>query len=257
MAKEKKATPALEKDWVIKDRDYYLSGGQSPLTWKIQTKHIPKKPLMWFNEETGENREIRYATNHNSIFVDEQDGHATLGHVLFTDGALHVPRQKQALQKLLSLYHPLANQLWTELDEVAVAEDALVGIEVELEAMTLVHDLELEDLEAIMRAEIGSSVTKMSSKELKRDAYLLAKNNPKLFLDLASDEDLKLRNLANRSVESGIVKLTDGNTIFRWAANNKKIMTVPFDQHPYAAFAQFFKTDEGVAVMKSVTKKLA
>ena len=256
MAKEKKSVSAAEKSWIIKDRDYYLTGGKSPLTWKIQTKHLPKKPLLYFNEETGDNKEIRYATNQNSLFVDEQDGHATLGHVFFTDGALHVPRNKQSLQKLLSLYHPSAGSLWKELDEVAVAADALADIEVELEAMTLVHNLDVEELEAIMRAEIGSSVTKLSSKELKRDAYLLAKNNPSLFLELASDEDLKLRNLANRSVESGLIKLTDDNTVFKWAANSKKIITVPFDQHPYAALAQFFKTDEGVAVMKSVTKKL-
>ena len=256
MAKESKAAPTAEKGWEIKDRTYFLSGGKSPLTWKIQTKHLAKKPLLYFNEETGESKEIRYATNQKSVFVEDQEGHSTLGHVFFSDGSLFIPRQDQALQKLMSLYHPLAGKLWQELDKAADAADDLTDIEVELEAMTLVHDLDIEELEAIMRAEIGSSVTKLSSKELKRDAYLLAKNNPGLFLELASDEDLKLRNLANRSVESGLIKLTDDNTVFKWAANSKKIITVPFDQHPYAALAQFFKTDEGVAVMKSVTKKL-
>ena len=31
---------------------------------------------------------------------------------------------------------------------------------------------------------------------------------------------------------------------------------VPFDQHPYGALAQYFKTDDGVVLMKSLTKKL-
>ena len=51
-------------------------------------------------------RELRYATNQNSPFVEEQKGEVTLGHIIFEDGVLAVPKQKQNLQKLLSLYHP-------------------------------------------------------------------------------------------------------------------------------------------------------
>lgn len=248
-------SPSVEKSWEIKDRNYILKG-KKPLSWTIQTKHTGKKPLLWFDEEKGVNREIRFATNQNSVFVDQQDGYVTLGHVIFSDGNLHVPKASQALQKMLSLYHPLAGRLWMELDPVAEALDELATIELELDAVNLVHSLEIEELEAILRAEIGSSVATMSSKEIKRDAYLLAKKNPVLFLDLAKDEDIKFRNIANRAVEAGLVKLTDDNTVFKWTANGKKIMTVPFDQHPYAAFAQFFKTDDGVQVLKSILTKL-
>ena len=108
-----------------------------------------------------------------------------------------------------------------------------------------------------MRTELGSSVGALSSKELKRDAYRFARKNPKLFMELSQDEDIKLRNLANRAVEQGIIMLTDDNTVFKFASNDKKILTVPFDQHPYAALAQYFKTDDGIDLMKSLTKKLA
>ena len=33
-------------------------------------------------------------------------------------------------------------------------------------------------------------------------------------------------------------------------------MKVPFDEHPYTAFARFLKTDKGVDVMKAIQKKL-
>ncbi len=233
-----------------------LSNGKSPLTWTIQTRHTRKKPLLWFDEEGGTNREIRYATNQNSLFVDEQDGLATLSHVVFNDGSIHVPRQKQSLQKLLSHFHPSAKKLWEEIDKTAEAVDEIDTIELEIEAMTLVQQLDIDELESIMRSEIGSSVTKMSSKEIKRDAYTFAKKSPKLFIELSQDEDIKLRNLANRSVESGILKLTDDNTVFK-LANGKKVMTVPFDQQPYGALAQYFKTDEGTMLMKSINKKLS
>lgn len=237
-------------DWELKDRTYLLKG-RSPLTYKIRTQH-----LLWFDENLGINRELRYATNQNTLFVDEQDDHVVLGHVVFQDGVLYVPKTQPMLQQLLSYYHPKAGQLWEELDEAKEAEDEVEVLEHQLKALNLVGDLDIDHLEAIMRSELGSSVTTLTSKELKRDAYRFAKTDPKLFLELSADEDLKLRNLANRSVEAGILKLTEDGTVFKLASNGKKMMTVPFDQNPYAALAQYFKTDDGVTLMKSIIKKL-
>jgi hypothetical protein len=248
--------PDVEKGWEIKNRTYVLTGNRSPISWTIQTKHTARKPLLYFDEVNGINREIRYATNQRSLFVDEQDGAVTLSHVMFLDGVLYVPKEEQNLQKLLSLYHPERNKLWEEIDEVQEAEDEIDVLELELEALNLVNEIDIEHLEAIMRTELGSTVASLSSKELKRDAYRFAKSQPVLFLELVQDEDIKLRNLANRAVEVGILQLTDDNTVFKFA-NGKKVLTVPFEQHPYAALAQYFKTDEGVDLMKSITKKLS
>ena len=237
------------KNWEIKPRTYVLKG-MSPLSYKTRSSNI-----LWFDEEKGINREIRYAINQKSLFVDEQDNNVRLGHVIFYDGVLHTTRDQINLQKLLSIYHPKAGIKWEEVNPQKEAEDEVDVIEREIEALEIVKSLELEDLEAIMRTELGASVTSMSSKELKRDAYIFAKKNPKLFKELAEDEDIKLRNLANRAVESGILNLTEDNTVFKFA-NGKKALTVPFDQHPYVALAQYFKTDDGVTLMKSIMKKL-
>ena len=99
---EKNNTP----EWEIKDRTYVIKGSNQPPLVSIQAKHNSKKPLLWFDEEKGYNRELRYATNQKSPFVDEQTGYATLGHIYFRNGSLTVPKEKQALQKLLSKYHP-------------------------------------------------------------------------------------------------------------------------------------------------------
>ena len=131
-----------EKGWEIKDRVYVLSQNRSPISWTIQSKHTLRKPLFWFDENTGENKEIRYATNQKSLFVGEQDGYVTLGHVTFLDGVLEVPRQQQALQKLLSIYHPNVGDLWQEIDEVAEASDEIETLELELEALNLVKTLD-------------------------------------------------------------------------------------------------------------------
>ena len=252
---EKSSSIQVEKDWEFKDRVYILAGNHSPVTYTIQTKHTPRKPLLWFDEGLKINRELRLATNQKSLFADEQNGYSTLTHVIFQDGVLNVPRTEVTMQKMLSLYHPLKGNLWIEADAAKDAEDEIDLLEFEMEALNLVQTLDIEHLEAIMRTELGSAVSTMSSRELKRDGYRFAKSQPALFIEISEDEDIKLRNLANRAVEQGVILLTDDNTVFKFA-NGKKILTVPFEQHPYAALSQYFKTDDGVMLMKSLTKKL-
>ena len=242
-------TPSVEKNWEIKDRFYQLNG-RSPLTYRVRASG-----LLWFDEEKAINRELRYALNQRSLFVEDQDDNVRMGHVVFEDGTLFVPKNDQPLQKLLSIYHPNKSK-WTEIDNAKEAEEDIVDIELELKALNLVNELDIDHLEAIMRTELGSNVINLSTKELKRDAFIFARKDPKLLIELSQDEDLKLRNLANHAVEAGILTLTDDGTTFKLATTKKKVLTVPFDTHPYAALAQYFKTDEGVTLMKSIIKKL-
>jgi hypothetical protein len=245
-----------EEKWEFKDRNYYLSNEMSPLTYTLASKHTRRFPLLWFDEEKGHNREIRYATNQRSIFVDEQDGMATLEHIVFENGALHVPKEKQNLQKLLSLYHPHRNKKYKELDVVKDATEDLDDLDAEFEALSIARDIELDHAEAILRVEMGSNVNSMSSKELKRDIMLFAKRNPYLFLELANDENVELRNTAIKAVEANIINLSQDQRTFSWSSNGKKLVTVPFEENPYSAFAAYLKTDEGVEVFQSIKKKL-
>jgi hypothetical protein len=167
-----------------------------------------------------------------------------------------VPKEKQNLQKLLSIYHPAKNKLYTEYNPVVVAQDELTVLDMQIDALNLAREMDIDFAEAILRVELGSSVTKMSSKELKRDLLLFAKNNPKLFIDLANDDNVQLRNLAIRASEAGIINLSQDQRTFTWGSNGRKLMNVPFDENPYSAFAAFLKTDEGVEIYKSIDKKL-
>jgi hypothetical protein len=249
---KKSSTPT----WEIKDRTYVISDSHAPLTYTLQSKHTVRYPLIWFNKETGEQEELRYATNQNSPLVSQQKGQATLGHIIFEDGVLNVPKEKQNLQKLLSIYHPGLNSKYSEFDPTAEAEDDLDYLELEYEAMNAAFEMDVDEAEAIVRVEVGSRVNKMSSKEIKRDLLLFARRNPSLFLELANDDNVQLRNVAIRAAESNIIKLSQDQRTFMWGENDRKLMTVPFDENPYSAMAAFFKTDEGVQVFKSIEKKL-
>ena len=253
LQKEKQTT---KDTWEIKDRTYLLLGPYSPLTYTISSRHSRRFPLLWFDVAAQEQRELRYATNQNSPFVDEQKGEATLGHIVFKEGVLTVPKEKQNLQKLLSLYHPLLNKKYKEFDAIKIAVNELDDLEKELEAMTAAAAMDIDQAEAILRVELGSKVSKMTSKEIKRDLLIFAKRNPGLFLDLVNDENIQLRNFAIKACEANIIKLSPDQRDFKWAANGKKLMTVPFDENPYSAMAAFFKTDEGIEIFQSIEKKL-
>ena len=242
--------------WEIKDRMYFLQGRGEPLTYVLQSKSTKRKPLLWFDEEKGYNREMRYASNQNSVFVDEQDQNAILEHIIFEEGVLFVPKTNQPLQKMLSLYHPKKGVVYAEKDQVAEAKDDLVSIETEMKALNTAVNLDIDQAEAILRVEVGSTVNNMSSSEIKRDLYIFARNNPVLFLDLVEDENVILRNLAIKAKELNIIGLSQDQRSFSWVSTGRKLMEVPFDENPYSAFASWLKTDEGVEVYKSIQKRL-
>jgi len=252
MSKTKQITP----EWEIKDRRYYLLHGAEPLTYTLGSKNSRRHPLLWFDPIKSEQRELRYAVNMNSPFIDEQNGEAILGHIIFEEGVLAVSKEKQNLQKLLSLYHPKKGAIYQEWQAEEVAEDALDALDLELEAMMAAKNMEIDHAEAVLRVELGSSVSKLSSKELKRDLLLMAKKNPNAFLAIAQDDNVGLRNTGIKAVEQQLIKISQDQRDFLWGSNDRKLFTIPFDENPYSALAAWFKTDEGVEVFKTIEKKL-
>ena len=248
---EKQREAPTQKKWEIKDRLYVLKGVDKPLS-----KSIRSSGIYWFDEEKGHERELKYTSNQRTPFVDEMKGEQRLEHVIFRNGTLSVPKEKTVLQKLLSLYHPHRHKTYYELKPDVIAEDEVQTIELEIEALNAAQNMDVDVAEAIMRVEVGSKVSKMTAKELKRDLLLYAKRNPALFLELANDDDVQLRNFGIRAVEARIIKLSSDQRHFMWSSNDRKLMTIPFDEHPYSALSAWFKTDEGMDVYRNIEKRL-
>jgi len=239
----------------FKDKLYELQGNNTPIINKIPSRHTRKNPLLYFDEEKGHNRELRYATNQKSPFVDEQKGIATLGHIAFRNGKLHVEGKLQNLIKFLEI-HPLNGKLFKEYNKVEIAEDHLDFLEFQVDSMKFAKDMDIEQAEAILRVEVGSEVSKMTTKEIRRDLIVMAQRTPKLFLDLVKDDNIMLRNLGIKATEAEIIKLSEDQRVFKWASNGRKLFEVPHEEHPYSALAAWFKTDEGKEVFKTIEKRL-
>jgi hypothetical protein len=248
--------PARERlkpsdEWEIKDRVYYLKGNKKPLSRSIRSANV-----YYFDEALGYERELKYCQNQKTCFVDEMQGDQRLEHIVFRNGALFVPREQTVLQKLLSLYHPNRNTIFYEYKPSAIAAEEIDVLEQQVEALVAARNLDIDMAEAIMRVEVGSKVSGLSSKELRRDLLLFARKNPKLFLELADDENVMLRNFGIRAVEAGILRLSSDQRNFLWGNNGRKLMVIPFDEHPYTALAHWFKTDEGMEIYSNIEKRL-
>ena len=245
-------TPKPKKQtWEIKDRTYLLANGKTPLSRSIKSAGV-----YYFDEEKGYERELKYCQNQKTPFVDEMKGDQRLEHIIFRNGVLFVPKNKVTLQKLLSLYHPHREKIYKELQPQVIAAQEIDWLEMEVEALNAAMNLDIDMAEAVMRVEIGSKVSSMSSKELKRDLLLYAKRSPELFLELVNDDNVSLRNFGIKATEMGLLKLSSDQRTFSWGSNDRKLMNVPFDEHPYSALAAWFKTDEGMEIYSNIEKQL-
>jgi len=253
VVEEPKARERLKpaNEWEIKDRIYYLKSGRKPLS-----KSIKAAGIYFFDEEKGYERELKYCQNQKTSFVDEMKGDQRLEHIIFRAGVLYVEKDKTVLQKLLSLYHPDRNKSYEEYKPEVNAADEIEVLDMQVDALIAARNIDIDMAEAIMRVEKGSSVSDLSSKELKRDLLVFARNNPKLFLELADDENVMLRNFGIKAVENGILRLSSDRRNFMWGSNGRKLMVIPFDEHPYTALAHWFKTDEGMEIYSNIEKRL-
>ena len=246
-----KKNKVLNDGWEIKHRIYRLKGEKKPLSRSIRAANIH-----WFDEEKGYERELKYCQNQKTVFVDEMKGQQRLAHIIFRGGTLIVEKEKTILQKLLSLYHPHRDKVYSEWQPEVVAGNEIDVLELEVDALIAAKNLNIDMAEAVMRVELGSKVSNMSSSELKRDLLIYAKRNPVLFLELVNDENIQLRNFGIKATEMGILKLSPDQRAFSWGSNNRKLMNVPFDEHPYSALAAWFKTDEGMEIYSNIEKRL-
>ena len=238
-------------EWEIKDRIYNLKGGKRPLSRSVKATSV-----FYFDEEKGYERELKYCSNQRTPFVDEMKGDQRLEHIVFRSGSLFVPKEKTVLQKLLSLYHPHKGNIYEEYQPAALAAEEIDILNIQVDALIAARNIDIDMAEAIMRVEKGSEVSNLSSKELKRDLLVFARNNPKLFLELADDENVMLRNFGIKAVEAGILRLSSDQRNFLWGSNGRKLMVIPFDEHPYTALSHWFKTDEGMEIYSNIEKRL-
>ena len=238
------------------DKTYKLTRDKAPLSYTIPTRNTKRSSLLYFDEQTGQNRSMRYAKNQKSIFEDEQDGNILLEPIIFEDGFLRVPKENQILQTFLA-HHPLSNQSFVEVDKEKDASLDVEEMDLSLEAQVLAKDLDLEMLETIARVVIGLRVDTLTSAELKRDVRMFAKRYPNEFMESLNDPLLKLQNKCASFINEGLLVIKNQKDVYYNIKGNKnKLLTVPYGEDPLFILASFLQSDEGLEVLKILESNL-
>ena len=239
------------------DKVYKLKIG-NPLSYTLESRNHPRFPLMWFDEKNNVNRALRYSTNQKSPFEDEQDGNAIIEPIIFEDGFLRVPRTNPVLQQFL-FYHPLNGNIFIEVDKEKDAAAEVEDLNLEVEALIEARQLSLDQIETLTRVMFGKDPSTVSTAELKRDILVFAKRDPKEFLNILNDPELKFQAKVRLFFENKLLVLRNGDkeVWFNTSTNKKKMLSVPFGEDPYEMVAHFLQSDEGIDSLKMLEATLA
>jgi len=252
----KKSNPMKNKN-VPSDKTYKLTNGLTPLSFTLSSRNTRRYPLMWYDEEKNENRALRYARNQNSPFEDEQDGNAILEPIVFEDGFLTVPKNNPALQKFLH-YHPLNGVSFVLVDTERDAEKELEEMTFEVDALIEARKLTVEQLETVYRVVFGKDPTRFATAEIRRDILVMAKKDPKEFLNVINDPMLKYNAQVQMFFDSNLLTLrNNGKEVwFNTASNKRKLLAVPFGDDPVETVSLYLKSDDGLDALKFLESQL-
>ena len=254
------------KKWENKTRIYKIEGrGHNTPFVRIQGEdRPPKKRLLHFDKEQNKQRAIRYVSNFDSPFIDEQDASGwdlRPEAIVFEYGNLIVDEHQVALQKFLEV-HPWnmknggnGSIVFLEFDPEAQAKEEVDVMLVEAKATAAALEADLATSEAVLRPHLGANMYNMKSDRLTRELLLLAKKMPAQFLEDINNDKLLLEGVAYTAIDFKICNLADNGTTFRWM-NGEKIVAIPFGNNPYKFLGEWFTSDEGLEVMNKITQKL-
>jgi len=239
------------------DKVYKLKIG-TPLSYTLASRNHPRFPLMCYDEKNNINRSLRYSTNQKSPFEDEQDGNAIIEPIVFEDGFLRVPKNNPVLQEFLH-YHPFNGTIFSEVNKEKDAAVEVDDLNLEIEALVEARQLSLDQLETLTRVMFGKDPSTVSTAELKRDILIFAKRDPKEFLNILNDPELKFQARIRLFFENKLLILRNGEkeVWFNTATNKKKMLSVPFGEDPYEMVAHYLQSDDGIDSLKMLDATLS
>lgn len=236
---------------------YVLKGDAKPMSFILASRDTKRTRLI-AQDKTGKYRAIRYARNHESPFVDEQEGEVILEPIEFKDGVLIVSESEVGLKNFMDI-HPDNGLKYMELNHEKIAEEEIDWLKVATDALVKTRDCDINVLESVARVLIGNKVDNMTSSEIRRDMMKYAQRDPMSVLELFDDPSLEKQNIARRAVSEGWLSLRNGGKEIynNFPENKKRLMVVPMDMDAYTALESYLESNEGKDLFVQLTKVLA
>jgi hypothetical protein len=247
---------AVKKEYSFKEFDNTQS---KPSSFKIISGGGIVCPIRTnvtvFDKEQNKVRQIRYAPNEPSIYVEDQSEHAQREHIVFRDKMLFVPIEKPNLLQFL-LSHPdnRANGggLFEMIDKSRSAEEDLEREFTQFDAISMVRDKDISELLPVAMF-LGIN-TKRKSAEIRRDLLMDAKKSPARFVELFDNPQVKCKSAVMQAVEFQILReKADG---MYWFDSNRLIITAAAGLDPVDVMSRFCLTEKGAPVYDRLLEEL-
>lgn len=230
---------------------YVTVNGRGGIVLKIRNSG-----LQYYDKETGNVRQLRYAPMESSVFADEQSDNPVLEQVFFYDKMIVVPVNKPNLKKFLD-YHP-DNQAngGKEFKALNLNENREAEIQDEFlvhDAISIIKSKSISDLIPLaMALMINIDQDDLS---VKRALVRYARSNPQKFLDMTTNPLVEIRSSVSQAFDFNIVRYNGGAVV--WYDTNKVITSVPTGQDAKETLSRFCMTDSGASVLSEIEKQLA
>jgi hypothetical protein len=247
----------MKKNKTFVDKVYKLTRGDAPISFLLPSSGNKRQPLLWFDEEKGINRVLRYSSNQKSPFEDEQDGIVNRIPVDFQDGFLRVPKNNPILQEFL-YYHPLNGLKFEEVNEEKDAALEIEQLNLEADALIEARKLSVDQVETIYRVLLGKNTDSMTTAELRRDILVSVRQEPGDFLKVINDPLLKLQSNVQLFFDKGLLSFRNKQkeVWYNTSINKKKMLTVPFGEDPMYIVSSYLQSDDGIEALKMLEKLL-
>jgi len=231
---------------------FRLTNEKAPLSFTLQSRHKKGRGLTYKDPKTGKSRPLRYATNHDTPFADEQEGEVMLGEIEFKDGMLRVDENDNILLNFLK-HHPDLNLRFEKVDKKKEAVEELKDYDIEYEAYSKAKSLDIHNVEKLIRVILGYEPSNMTSMEMKRDLVVFARNNPEDFLSFLDDPNIDSQSDIEELREMNIISLRnkEKEVFYNLPDNKSKIVTVKQGEEDWReSLKNYFDTDAGMQVYK-------
>ena len=248
-ARRKAAAPTTAAKKIKTTYIYKLNRGGGVITV------IPSSNITVYDEAKNSVREIRYCSNQQSIYVDEQSGRATREPLKFFEGILAVPHTKPNLVKFMES-HPMNTKnggklfhlVETEKDnEKSVEEEFLIH-----DAIMLVREKSSEELVPV-GMHFGIKLRESIS-DFKYELLKVAKSNPQKFISSFDDPVVAMKAKLTRAADFGIIKLNESGAY--WADGNALIVATPTGYSSLNTLTQHCLTDKGASTFAKIESEL-
>jgi hypothetical protein len=232
----------------------------------IENVKFPKSYLIpcideVYDDESGENRVIRYASGERSIYLDEQVNQDMnkRAQITFFNGYLIVDKRERTKLAYLRASNacqtnndrmPGSKAVYFEVKPGEGAKEQMKFDKLELEAKQAAYNMNLDELIGYARV-LGVDVNRDPA-EVRYAMSIIASQNPETFMEGLDSPQTKRKFYVYEALDAGIISLSRNENSIRWGDSKQPIVQAPVGQDPLDYLVEFTFDSKGESVYERI-----